>query len=181
MRMFYTLTILVIFIISNQTIFAKPIPELKLQQRTFHLGHLLQLQNKQYKASNREYYEYLRTTSMSSGIDVINKGGIDPQQPHTSDEIYYIINGSGSIKIANQSRSVKTGDLIYVAKNIPHHFYDITAKLIVLVMMAPPEQTPNILFLYDKHLNNQEIANILNVDINTVSQIVKKYKELGHL
>lgn len=118
---------------------------------------------------------------MSSGVDVIPKNGTDPQQPHTSDEIYFIVDGSAKLRVGQQSLSVKMGSLVYVAKNIPHHFYNITHTLTVLVTMAPAEQTPNILFLHDKKLSNQEIATVLNVNLNTVDQIIRKYESLGHL
>jgi mannose-6-phosphate isomerase-like protein (cupin superfamily) len=152
-----------------------------LQHKIFHLNHLKILQSAQYKKTDREYYEFLRTGSMSSGIYVIPKAGTDPQQPHTSDELYYIIGGKADIKIAKKHYAAKAGDLIYVAKNIPHHFYNITQKATVLVTMAPAEQTPHILFLHNKKLTNAEIADVLDVDINTVNSIIRKYKKLGHL
>ncbi|PHQ80623.1 MAG: hypothetical protein COB66_04330 [Coxiella sp. (in: Bacteria)] len=152
-----------------------------LKQKIFPLNGLLALQHQQFKKTDREYYEFLRTGSMSSGIYVINKGGSDPQQPHTSDELYYIIGGRADIVIGHIRRTVKKGDVIYVAKTIPHHFYNITQKATVLVTMAPAEQTPHIILLHDKKLTNAQIADVLSVNIKTVDSIVKQYTKLGHL
>ena len=180
-KLFLNLAVILGVLASVQVVSANPLENTHPQQAVFHLNKLLVLQAKQFKKTDREYYEYLRTGSMSSGIYVINKGGTDPQQPHTSDEIYYIIGGQAKIRIADTVRSAKAGDLIYVAKNVPHHFFDITKKATVLVIMAPAEQTPQVLLLHDKGLTNQQIKNVLNVKRSTVNSIVKQYTKLGHL
>lgn len=158
-----------------------PVKQHDIQKQLYTLPNLLKLQHQQFSKTNREYYEYIRTNSLSSGIDVINKHGTDPQQPHTSDEIYSIIDGVASLQVGSHQYSVQKGDVIYVAKNIPHHFFGVKKKLVVLVVMAPPEQTPNILFLHAKKLSNKEIAAVLNVNQSTVDSIIKKYDQLGHL
>ena len=85
------------------------------------------------------YLEFLRVESMSAGLYALPAGGVDPQDPHSEDEVYYVISGRAAINIAGQVRSVQAGSVIFVAKNIEHGFVDIDEDLEVLVLFAPAE------------------------------------------
>jgi len=43
------------------------------------------------------------------------------------------------IKVADEDRIVQTGSVVYVAKNVEHHFHSIEEDLTVLVFFAPAE------------------------------------------
>jgi mannose-6-phosphate isomerase-like protein (cupin superfamily) len=89
------------------------------------------------------YQEFLRVPAMSAGIYVLPAGAADPQKPHHEDELYYVVRGRARMKIkgagGDQDREVNTGSVIFVAKNIEHHFYQIAEELTVLVFFAPAE------------------------------------------
>jgi len=87
------------------------------------------------------YAEFLRQPALSMGVYSLTVGAIDPQQPHTEDEVYYIVSGQGSFRVGNEDHLVKAGAIIYVEANAPHRFYNITEDLTVLVFFAPAEHT----------------------------------------
>ncbi len=88
------------------------------------------------------YYEFLRVDSLSMGLYKLPAGGVDPQSPHEEDEVYYVVNGRSQVTVGDETRAVKTGDTIFVAKHVPHKFHNITEDLTLLVFFAPPESTP---------------------------------------
>jgi mannose-6-phosphate isomerase-like protein (cupin superfamily) len=59
-------------------------------------------------------------------------------QPHTEDEVYYVIEGRGTITVAGERRPVGPGSIVFVAIGVEHHFHDIEEDLKVLVFWAPP-------------------------------------------
>jgi mannose-6-phosphate isomerase-like protein (cupin superfamily) len=87
----------------------------------------------------RPYLEFLRNETMSLGIYALPAGGVDPQQPHAEDEVYYIVSGQGQITVGEETQPVQPGSLVFVAAHVPHKFHDITEDLKLLVFFAPPE------------------------------------------
>lgn len=92
-------------------------------------------------ADQRLYREFLRVPDLSAGLYVLDAGATDPQSPHTEDELYYIVSGRGSITVANETRQVATGSLVFVAASVPHRFHDIIECLEILVVFGPAEDS----------------------------------------
>ena len=93
----------------------------------------------QQQASNKLYLEFLRVPALSCGLYVLPAGQPDPQQPHREDEVYYIIQGQGMIRVADEDRPVQAGSIVYVAAEVAHRFHSITETLQILVFFAPAE------------------------------------------
>ena len=89
--------------------------------------------------SNELYLEFLKVPELSMGLYVLPAGGTDPQSPHTEDEVYYVVSGRAQILVADENRDVQTGSIVYVAKNVEHHFHSIEEELTLLVFFAPAE------------------------------------------
>jgi quercetin dioxygenase-like cupin family protein len=85
------------------------------------------------------YLEFLRGPSLSMGLYRLPAGGIDPQQPHSEDEVYYVIRGVATVEVRGEQRPIATGDTIFVAAGDDHRFHSITEDLDLLVFFAPPE------------------------------------------
>ena len=85
---------------------------------------------------SRYFIEVMNTPTMEVGIINLKKSQNDTQEPHASDEIYYVISGSGTIDIDGIKNKVNPGKIIYIPKKIPHSFHDITKELIVLYVLA---------------------------------------------
>jgi mannose-6-phosphate isomerase-like protein (cupin superfamily) len=90
-------------------------------------------------ASDRLYLEFLKVPDLSLGLYVLSAGGMDPQSPHTEDEVYYVVSGRARIMVADEDRAVLAGSIIYVPKNVEHRFHSITEELRVIVFFAPAE------------------------------------------
>ena len=101
----------------------------------YELTHLIAQQNK----TGQDYLEFLRVPSLSAGLYMLPAGAVDMQEPHTEDEIYYVISGRASILVDQESRPVEAGSLVFVKANIEHRFHTITEDLRVLVIFAPAE------------------------------------------
>ena len=84
------------------------------------------------KKSNSYFHTFLNKESLAVGVLFLRPGEKDTQEPHESDEIYYIIAGNGFLRINKKSYPVKKDQIYFVARNIPHHFYGNTKNLSVL-------------------------------------------------
>jgi mannose-6-phosphate isomerase-like protein (cupin superfamily) len=89
--------------------------------------------------SNKPYLEFLKVPDLSMGLYVLPAGGTDPQSPHTEDEVYYVVGGRAQITVAEENRHVQAGSIVYVEKNVAHHFHSIEEELTLLVFFAPAE------------------------------------------
>jgi mannose-6-phosphate isomerase-like protein (cupin superfamily) len=89
--------------------------------------------------SNQRYLEFLRVPALSVGLYVLPADGVDGQQPHTEDEVYYVASGRGVFRCAEEDRPVEAGSLLYVAANVEHRFHSIEQELVILVFFAPAE------------------------------------------
>lgn len=85
------------------------------------------------------YHEFLRVPTISAGVYQLAAGAADPQEPHTEDEVYYIVQGQAQIQVAEEHTPVKSGSIVFVAANVDHRFHSITEDLTVLVFFAPAE------------------------------------------
>jgi mannose-6-phosphate isomerase-like protein (cupin superfamily) len=103
--------------------------------QSFELAQLIS----QRATSNKLYLEFLKVPDLSMGLYVLPAGGTDPQTPHTEDEVYYVVSGRAKILVADENRDVQAGSIVYVEKNVAHHFHLIEEELTVLVFFAPAE------------------------------------------
>jgi mannose-6-phosphate isomerase-like protein (cupin superfamily) len=99
--------------------------------------------NEAEKAS-RPYLEFLRVPDLSAGIYRLPAGGIDPQLPHSEDEVYYVVSGRARIQVGAEDRVVVGGSAVYVGKNVQHKFHSIEEDLTILVFFAPAEYTNSL-------------------------------------
>jgi quercetin dioxygenase-like cupin family protein len=90
-------------------------------------------------ASGRLYHEFKRVPDLSAGIYTLDAGATDPQQPHTEDELYYVVAGRAMVTVGADTRPVVPGTVVFVAAGVPHRFHDIAERLELLVMFGPAE------------------------------------------
>ena len=99
--------------------------------QTFDLGSL--------KKENQTWLEFLRAASLSMGLYCLKAGQADRQQPHTEDEVYYVVSGRASFRAGQEQQAAEPGTVIFVERLVEHRFFDVTEDLTVLVFFAPPE------------------------------------------
>ncbi len=90
---------------------------------------------------DQAYLEFLRVPALSGGVYRLPKDGVDPQKPHTEDEVYVVMSGRATIRVGDEERAVEAGSVIFVAANAHHRFHSIAEDLTVLVFFAPAEYT----------------------------------------
>jgi mannose-6-phosphate isomerase-like protein (cupin superfamily) len=101
----------------------------------FELSHVIE----QRERADRLYLEFLRVPSLSVGLYRLPANGTDPQQPHTEDEVYYVIGGRAHIRVGDENQPVESGTVVYVAAEVEHRFHSIVEDLTTLVFFAPAE------------------------------------------
>ena len=84
------------------------------------------------------YIDFLASEKLSVGLAIWPAGSTDRQRPHREDEVYYVISGRATIRVAGEDRAVKPGSLVFVGAEVEHRFHDIEEDLRVLVFWAPP-------------------------------------------
>jgi mannose-6-phosphate isomerase-like protein (cupin superfamily) len=84
------------------------------------------------------YVDFLASDLLSVGYAIWPAGGEDRQQPHEEDEVYHVVAGRGSIRVAGEDTTVGPGSIVYVPARVQHRFHSIEEELRVLVFWAPP-------------------------------------------
>lgn len=64
---------------------------------------------------------------------------VDPQTPHTRDELYVIASGVGFFFNGTTREPVQAGDLLFVPAGSPHRFEEFTENFATWVMFYGPE------------------------------------------
>jgi mannose-6-phosphate isomerase-like protein (cupin superfamily) len=67
-------------------------------------------------------------------VEVYAPRGHDPQIPHTRDEAYIVVQGSGNFVNGDQKMEFSPGDFLFAAAGEVHRFEDFTDDLIVWVI-----------------------------------------------
>jgi uncharacterized cupin superfamily protein len=86
------------------------------------------------------YIDFFASEKLSVGLSIWPRDAPDGQLPHVEDEVYYVISGRGTIRVADEERPVMPGSLVFVAAGVEHRFHSIDEDLRVLVFWAPPHK-----------------------------------------
>ena len=89
--------------------------------------------------AGQPWLEFLRVPALSAGVYHLKAGQEDRQQPHSEDEVYYVVSGRGRFRAGSEQRAVAAGTVLFVERRLEHRFFDITEDLTVLVFFAPAE------------------------------------------
>lgn len=90
--------------------------------------------------TDRQHYEVLDEDSMTVEVGRYATGTSEPKNPHTGDEIYYIISGSGMARVGDETYPVEAGDVVYVESGLEHDFFNIDDEITVLIVLAGTEE-----------------------------------------
>lgn len=72
-------------------------------------------------------------------VKVYAPRGTDPQTPHTRDEAYVVISGSGTFVHGERRDAFGPGDFLFAAAGVVHRFEDFTDDFAVWVLFYGPE------------------------------------------
>jgi mannose-6-phosphate isomerase-like protein (cupin superfamily) len=59
-------------------------------------------------------------------LELYGPRGVDDQQPHTQDELYFVVRGSGTFVCGEERVDFQTGDALFAAAGVEHRFVDFT-------------------------------------------------------
>lgn len=65
--------------------------------------------------------------------------GVDPQEPHTRDELYVVASGQGWFVRGDERVPFEPGDALFVAAGVEHRFVDFSEDFGTWVMFYGPE------------------------------------------
>lgn len=94
--------------------------------------------NKVRKDSNF-FHTFINRQSLAVGVLVLQPGEEDTQEPHESDEVYFIIKGDGFLRIKNKDYPIKENKIYFVSKDIEHYFHGNKKELAVLYFFGGPD------------------------------------------
>src|ERR687893_1330669 len=92
-------------------------------------------------SSVHDFAEFFRSSTLSLSVARWPAGSVDGQEPHTEDEVYYVVSGRARLSVADEEVEVGAGSVVYVAAGVGHRFHDISEDLRVIVFWAPPRHT----------------------------------------
>lgn len=94
---------------------------------------------KKIKNSDDYFFTFINKQSLATGVLVLEPGEEDTQEPHESDEVYFIIKGDGFLKINNKDYPVEPNKMYFVAQKVPHYFHGNSKELVVLYFFGGPD------------------------------------------
>jgi mannose-6-phosphate isomerase-like protein (cupin superfamily) len=84
-------------------------------------------------ATTNEYFlNVFKSKGLDMGVLRLRKGETDTQEPHSFDEVYFVIEGTGHIEIEDKMKPVNRADFIFVPANVHHRFVVGNKDLIML-------------------------------------------------
>src|SRR5262245_16028684 len=78
-------------------------------------------------------------THGSLDLKIYSPKGVDPQKPHSRDELYIVASGTGWFFCEGQRMRFSPGDALFAAAGEVHRFEDFSDDFAVWVMFYGPE------------------------------------------
>lgn len=89
------------------------------------------------KASENEFIKVFEHGSLE--VEMYKPNKIDKQQPHTRDEIYVVVSGSGYFVNGDERHPFVPGQVLFVPAGTIHRFEDFTDDFATWVFFYGPE------------------------------------------
>lgn len=74
----------------------------------------------------------------SLSVELFSPRDADPQSPHDQDELYVVVEGSGTFLVDGERTRFGPGDFLFAAAGVEHRFEDFTPDLTVWVVFYGP-------------------------------------------
>ncbi len=95
------------------------------------------LQRLSERKDGKRFVELLQHGTLS--VEIYAPRGRDAQTPHTRDEAYIVVQGSGHFINGSERHPFGPGDFLFVPAGVEHRFVDFTDDLAVWVIFYGPE------------------------------------------
>lgn len=80
--------------------------------------------------------EFIATGGIQAGIIRLHPGDNDTQEPHSVDEVYYVIEGKGFIKLNGKNQAIQDGTSIFVRAGTEHRFFGNIQDLVIFYALG---------------------------------------------
>lgn len=84
-----------------------------------------------------QHQETLTAGPLTVEVGKYPAGSAAPKNPHNEAELYYILSGSGKLRVGDDTHDIEAGDLVYVEPNLEHDFFAITQEITALIILGP--------------------------------------------
>ena len=101
-----------------------------MQERITPEGALAQLA----KAGGQRYVTLFKRGTLE--LEYYKPVKTDPQQPHTRDEVYFVISGSGFFVRGSERQRFGPGEVLYVPAGVPHRFEEFSDDFATWAMFS---------------------------------------------
>ena len=85
----------------------------------------------------KEFLEVFRHGTLT--VEIYRPEGVDRQQPHTRDEVYVVISGTGWFRNRDHRHRFEPGQVLFVPAGIVHRFEEFSADFAAWVFFYGPE------------------------------------------
>lgn len=85
----------------------------------------------------REFVELFRHGSLA--VEIYRPNQRDRQQPHSRDELYVVIAGTGTFVKANERTPFEPGEVLFAPAGVEHRFENFTDDFATWVFFYGPE------------------------------------------
>jgi mannose-6-phosphate isomerase-like protein (cupin superfamily) len=98
-----------------------------MNSKVFELNNLLsELENQ-----GGYFIDFISTKGIQAGIIRLHPGENDTQGPHSVDEVYYVIEDNGFIKLDGKDHQIRQGTSIFVPAKADHRFHGNKQDLVI--------------------------------------------------
>jgi mannose-6-phosphate isomerase-like protein (cupin superfamily) len=103
-----------------------------MNSKVFELNKLLSELNGQ----GGYFIDFISTKAIQAGIIRLHPGENDTQEPHSVDEVYYVIEGNGFIKLDGKDHEIRQGTSIFVPAKADHRFHGNKQDLLIFYALG---------------------------------------------
>ncbi|MGI0058769.1 MAG: cupin domain-containing protein [Nitrosotalea sp.] len=87
---------------------------------------------KKIAKSDTYFHTFLNKENIAAGVLRLGPGDKDTQEPHESDEVYYVVKGDGFLEINGTNHPISEGMSYFVARKMSHKFHGNKKELVVM-------------------------------------------------
>lgn len=91
------------------------------------------------KKGSNYFHTFINNENLAAGVLVLQPGEKDTQEPHDSDEVYFVLQGNGFLKIKDTDYPISENNMYFVGKKIDHLFHGNSKELVVLYFFGGPD------------------------------------------
>lgn len=88
-------------------------------------------------AQGERFAEVLKHGTLA--VEIYAPQGHDPQNPHTRDEVYVVVSGSGTFRNGENLQPFTSGDVLFVPAGVIHRFEEFSPDFVTWVIFYGPE------------------------------------------